>query len=324
MKSILFVILTIAVIAGTIFLDSNSVEANPQADKYTIVIHGGAGTISKSLPDSVKEGYFKSLEAALSAGKKMLKENAAALDVVEAVVKILEDDPHFNAGRGAVYTNAGTHELDASIMDGRDLSNGAVAIVRRIKNPISAARMVMEKTDHVLLAGDGADEFANTIGLEMVENTYFNTPRRYEQWKSSVEKDKKGTVGCVVLDKHGNLAAATSTGGRGNKMVGRVGDSPLINAGTYANNKTCAVSGTGTGELFITYTIAYQISALMEFKGMSLQQAADQIIHKTLKPGDGGIIAVDKDGNYSMTFNSTGMFRGVAASDGKFEVKIWE
>jgi beta-aspartyl-peptidase (threonine type) len=229
-----------------------------------------------------------------------------------------------------VYTSAETHELDASIMNGKDLSTGAVTLIKHVKNPISLARLVMEKTPHVLLGGEGAEEFAKQMassGLEIVPNEYFDTPQRYEELKRVKHRDSvevKGTVGCVALDKFGNLAAATSTGGRTNKMPGRIGDSPLINAGTYANNKTCAVSGTGIGEEFIRHTIAYNVSALMEYKNMSLQEAADEVVFKILKKGDGGVIAVDKEGNYTMTFNTTGMFRGVANSGGVFEVKIWE
>ena len=235
----------------------------------------------------------------------------------------LEDDPKFNAGKGAVYTSEGTHEMDASIMDGSDLSSGAVACVTGIKNPISLARLVKEKTIHVLLVGEGAEKFAKEMNVQFEPEEYFNTQDRFQQWQEML-KDKKGTVGCVVLDKYGNLAAGTSTGGLTNKMPGRVGDSPLINDGTYANNKTCAVSCTGTGELFIKNTVAFNVSALMEYKNYSLQKAADEMIHKRLKPGDGGLIAVDKNGNYVMSFNTEGMFRGVANADGKFEVKIWE
>ena len=213
--------------------------------------------------------------------------------------------------------------MDASIMDGSDLSSGAVACVTGIKNPISLARLVKEKTIHVLLVGEGAEKFAKEMNVKFEPEEYFNTQYRFKQWQEMI-KDKKGTVGCVVLDKFGNLAAGTSTGGLTNKMPGRVGDSPLINDGTYANNKTCAVSCTGTGELFIKNTAAFNVSALMEYKNYSLQKAADEMIHKRLQPGDGGLIAVDKNGNYVMSFNTEGMFRGVANADGKFEVKIWE
>jgi len=297
-------------------------EENRSVSKYTIMLHGGAGNINKNLPEEVKKEYIESLTEALNIGKEILESGGTSLDAVEKVVRYLEDNPYFNAGKGAVFNSNGIHELDASIMNGKDLSSGAVTIVKTVKNPISLARLVMENTPHVLLGGDGADEFAKKMEAEIVPNSYFSTPERLEQFKKL--KEKSGTVGCVALDKYGNLAAATSTGGLSNKMPGRIGDSPLINAGTYANNKTCAVSGTGTGELFIKNTIAFNISALMEYKNYSLKQAADEMIYKRLKPGDGGIIAVDKDGNSAAVYNTIGMFRAAANSDGVFEVKIWE
>jgi len=310
-----------------------SAQPKPEA-KYTIVIHGGAGTISESLPDSVKNEYYKSLSDALKIGKEILANGGTSLDAVEKVLNFLEDDPKFNAGIGSVYTSEGTHEMDASIMDGRDLSCGAVAGVKHIAHPISLARLVMEKTSHVMLVADGAERFADRMGMKLVPSSYFDTPHRYKQWQEQLQKikvddstrreQKKGTVGCVALDQHGNLAAGTSTGGMTNKMPGRVGDSPLINAGTYANNKTCAVSCTGWGEKFIKNTVAFNVSALMEYKGMTLKEAVDEIIFKRLAKDDGGLIAVDKDGNYAMEFNSSGMFRGVANSFGLFEVKIWK
>jgi len=294
-------------------------------NKYTIVIHGGAGTISKSLPDSIKEAYIDAMKHALKIGQDILKNGGTSLDAVEKVINYFETDSKFNAGVGAVYTSMGTHELDAAIMDGRDLSTGAVTVVKHVKHPISLARIIMNKSRHVLFAGQGAEEFALQHGVELVPNDYFDTPHRYQQWKRANNLESvHGTVGCVALDSHGNLAAGTSTGGLTNKAPGRVGDSPLINDGTYANNKTCAVSCTGTGELFIKNTVAFNVSALMEYKGLSLKNAADEMIYKRLKPGDGGLIAVDKDGNYATPFNTTGMFRGVATSSGVFEVKIWQ
>ncbi|RPI71647.1 MAG: isoaspartyl peptidase/L-asparaginase [Ignavibacteriales bacterium] len=324
MKKIILTLTTLIVIIGTFFIDiSGNKEEITAAGKFTIVVHGGAGTISKSIPDSLKEKYLKSLSEALNIGKEILENGGKSIDAVEQVIRYLEDNPLFNAGKGAVYTSEGTHELDASIMDGSNLSTGAVTLITRVKNPISLARLVMEKTPHVLLGGDGAEKFAEQMGMEMVTNEYFDTDDRRNQLNKAQEKIK-GTVGCVALDLHGNLAAATSTGGRTNKMPGRIGDSPLINAGTYANNKTCAVSGTGTGEEFIRHTVAYNVSALMEFKGMTLKQAADEVVFNFLKKNDGGIIAVDKDGNYAMPFSTLGMYRGVANSDGLFEIKIWE
>jgi L-asparaginase / beta-aspartyl-peptidase len=314
-------IIIIVIIIGLMFIDSCNVSQQNNQNKFVIVIHGGAG-YSQAMEDSIKEDYLNSIADALKIGKKILEDGGTSLDAVESVVKFLEDDPKFNAGKGATYTSIGTHELDASIMNGKDLSNGAVTLIKSVKNPISLARLVMEKSPHVLLGGEGAEEFAKQMSVEIVPNNYFDSYDRPEKDKNI--KNKKGTVGCVALDKFGNLAAATSTGGRLNKMPGRIGDSPLINAGTYANNKTCAVSCTGIGELFITHTVAFNISALMEYKGLSLKEAADQMINKTLKPGDGGIIAVDKDGNYVMMFNTKGMCRGVANSEGIFETKIWE
>ncbi|HEY6952979.1 MAG TPA: isoaspartyl peptidase/L-asparaginase [Bacteroidota bacterium] len=296
-------------------------------DKYTIVIHGGAGTISESMPDSIKQEYYDGLKKALQIGKDILANGGTGLDAVEKVLNYFETDPKFNAGIGAVFTSAGTHEMDASIMDGRDLSCGAVAGVQHVPHPISLARLVMEKTPHVLLAYEGAEKFAESMGIKLVPGTYFDTPKRQKEWdnfkKRQAEKEH-GTVGCVVLDRYGNLAAGTSTGGMTGKMPGRIGDSPLIGDGTYANNKTCAVSGTGWGEKFIKNTVAFNVSALMEYKGMTLKEATDEIIYKRLQKDDGGLIAVDRQGNYAMPFNSSGMFRGVATSSGTFEVKIWK
>jgi len=324
MKSVILVLISLLIITATFFIDvSESQTGKSAGGKYTILIHAGAGTINKAIPDSLRKEYVRSLEEALNIGKKILEEGGTSLDAVEKVVRYLEDEPKFNSGKGAVYTAEGTHELDASIMDGKNLSTGAVTLIKHVRNPITLARLVMEKTPHVLLGGEGAEKFAEEMGLEMVPNSYFDTEPRYRDYLNAKEKNK-GTVGCVALDKSGNLAAATSTGGRTNKMVGRIGDSPLINAGTYANNKTCAVSGTGVGEEFIRHTVAYNVSALMEFKGMTLQQAADEIIFKMLGKNEGGIIAVDKEGNYAMPFNTVGMYRGVATSDGIFDIKIWE
>ena len=324
MKKFLFLLLSTCLIFLFQIIPSKSAASN-QKNKYTIVLHGGAGTISKTLPDSIKKGYIKSLEYALKLGKDILAKGGTSLEAVESVVKYFENDEKFNAGKGAVYTSEGTHELDASIMDGRDLSSGAVTVVKHVKNPIVLARAVMEKTPHILFAGEGADKLAEEFNLETVPNSYFDTRKRYEQWQNYKKEHEEahGTVGCVALDEYGNLAAATSTGGLTNKMPGRVGDSPLINEGTYANNKTCAVSCTGTGELFIKNTVAFNVSALMEYKNYSLDQAAAEMINKRLKPDDGGLIAVDKDGNYTTPFNTEGMFRGIANSNGIFDVKIW-
>lgn len=276
-----------------------------------------------NMEESSKQAYLNSLTAALNIGKEILEEGGKSLDAVEQVVRFLEDDSLFNAGRGAVFTSEGKNELDASIMNGKDLSTGAVAGVTIIKNPISLARLVMEKTPHVLFAGSGADELGRKLGAEVVDPSYFFVYERFNELKR-MTRNAKGTVGCVAIDQFGNIAAATSTGGRTGKMPGRVGDSPLINAGTYANNKTCGVSATGVGELFIKNTACYQISALMEFKNYTLQQACDEIIFNILPEISGGIIAVDKNYNYELPFNTSSMMRGVATSDGLFEVKIWE
>jgi len=314
-------------------------QTRPIAQKWSIVIHGGAGVISKDIPDSIKNRYTQSLTKALTIGKEALARGDKGMDVVEKVINFLEDDSLFNAGKGAVYTRAGTHEMDACIMDGKTLHAGAVAGVSTVKNPISLARLVMEKTPHVLLAYDGAEAFAKKMGVAQEPQSYFDTKHRLAQLKRAQEKStlqldhadpgvtfdehKMGTVGCVVLDRYGNLAAGTSTGGLTNKMPGRIGDSPIVGAGTYANNATCALSGTGIGEKFIRHNVTYDISALMQYKGMTLQQAADEVINHKLHPGDGGVIGVSHDGSVTMTFNTQGMFRGVATSKGRFEVKIW-
>ncbi len=303
-----------------------SVYTQSNNNKYVIVIHGGAGYTSPDISDSLKLIYLNSLNNALQLGKEILENGGSSLDAVEQVVRLMEDDTVFNAGKGAVFTEAGTHELDASIMNGFDLSCGAVAGVTKIKNPISLARLVMEKTPHVFFAGSGADMLGEKFDVEMVDNTYFRTDFRYQQWLKSRQKEDKstGTVGCVALDKSGNIAAATSTGGRGDKWIGRVGDSPIIGAGNYANNKTCGVSATGWGELFIRHNVAFNISALMEYKGLSLQDACDEMLFNRLAEGTGGLVAIDKFGNYYMPFNTASMFRGVATSEGVFETAIWK
>jgi beta-aspartyl-peptidase (threonine type) len=305
---------------------------------YAIVIHGGAG--SAKIDPEVATARIRSLTTYLELGVEMLKADKQSLQVVEAVIRQLEDDPLFNAGHGAVYNSQGGHELDASIMDGRDLSCGAVAGVTRVKNPISLARHVMTDTRHVLLAADGADQFARQLGLERVKQSYFHTEHARQRWEkvraAELEKEKEketvgvseelpsylGTVGCVVLDREGSIAAGTSTGGLTNKKYGRVGDSPIISAGTYADNRTCGVSGTGIGEHFIRHAVAYDVSARMMYRKDSLQDAARAVIHETLKPGYGGIIALDRVGNISMEFNTAGMSRAAADSNGRFEVHV--
>jgi L-asparaginase / beta-aspartyl-peptidase len=315
--------------------------------KFMFVIHGGAGAIerSKMTPELEKE-YRAKLTEALGAGYRVLNNNGSGLDAVEAAIRIMEDSPLFNAGKGAVFTNAGTNELDSSIMDGRTLSAGAVAGLKHIKNPISLARMVMEKSPHVMMVGEGAEEFARQQGIEMMPQSYFYTERRWQELqrikaaeqqpkapKKSVqfnnpllaEDGQHGTVGAVALDMAGNLAAGTSTGGMTNKRFGRVGDSPIIGAGTYADNQTCAVSATGDGEFFIRAAVAHDISALVGYKGLAVQAAADAVLDKVKRlGGTGGVIVLDKDGNIATPFNTAGMYRGHIGPDGVAVVEIYK
>ena len=298
-----------------------------QKQEWAIVIHGGAGGMTKEnlTPDLDKE-YRASLQVALTAGKKILSEGGSALDAVEQTIRTMEDNPLFNAGKGAVFTHEGRNELDAAIMDGSNLGAGAVAGVTDIKNPISAARKVMINSPHVMLSGAGASQFAKEQGLEIVPSSYFYTNKRFNELQELLKKEKFGTVGCCALDKNGNLAAGTSTGGMANKRYNRIGDSPIIGAGTYANNSTCAVSGTGHGEYFIRWTVAHDISALMEYKGLNLKEASELVVNDKLVKagGSGGVICVDKSGNISMPFNSSGMFRGFATADGKEGIFIYK
>jgi beta-aspartyl-peptidase (threonine type) len=311
-------------------------------------IHGGAGTILKSEMSAEREkAYRAALTEALMTGYGILKKGGGGLDAVEATIRIMEDSPLFNAGKGAVFTNAGTNELDSSIMDGKTLKAGAVASLKHIKNPISLARMVMEKSKHVMMVGDGAELFAKEQGVELVPASYFYTEDRWkllqrekaaEELKNKAPKDKKqekshaslpqheyGTVGAVALDQDGNLAAGTSTGGTSNKKWGRVGDSPIIGAGTYANNRTCGVSATGDGEYFIRSVVAHDLSALMEYKGLSLKEAADAVIEKVDKlGGKGGLITIDKDGHIAMSFSTAGMYRGHVGTDGQPIIEIYK
>jgi len=291
---------------------------------WAIAIHGGAGSLGSDAPDEVRDGFLKGLETALAAGRDLLAGGASSLDAVEQVIVILEDDARFNAGRGAVFNAAGEHELDASIMDGATLACGGVAGVRTVKNPIRLARAVMERTRHVLLAGPGAEAFADEAGVERVEPDYFDTEDRRRSLERRLEESEKGTVGVVALDRNGNLAAGTSTGGLTAKMDGRVGDSPIIGAGTYADNRRCAVSGTGTGEEYIRHSVAYSIGALMEYRGLSLEAAVDRVIDETLETNVGGVIAMDPQGRIAMRYNTASMLRGAADSSGRFEVLIWE
>ena len=310
--------------------------------QFALAIHGGAGTIVKSSMSPEKENnYKKGLEEALMAGDSILSKGGSSLDAVEASIRDLENNPMFNAGKGAVFTNEGKNEMDASIMEGLSLMAGAVTGVKNIKNPITLARTVMEKSEHVFLAGLGAMEFAEKMNIEFAPDEYFFVQQRYDQLLHAREtgtitmdhteittsaKDKTGTVGCVALDIFGNLAAGTSTGGMTNKKYGRVGDSPIIGAGTYANNNTCAISCTGVGEYFIRSVVAYDISCLMEYKGLSLKEACDIVVHQKLVKigGEGGLIAMDAKGNIELPFNSEGMYRAMKKSNGELFIGIYK
>jgi len=309
--------------------------------KFAIAVHGGAGTILKSsmIPE-LEEGYRGALEEALEAGYKVLAEGGSAMNAVEAAVIKIEDNTHFNAGRGSVFNHDGKHEMDASIMDGDTLLAGAVAGVSNIKNPVVLARNIMEQSEHVLLCGRGAEEFARKLNLEFQPDEYFFTQHRYNQLKTiresnqsmldhidTIPEDKKfGTGGAVALDMNGNLAAATSTGGMTNKRYGRIGDSPIIGAGTYANNKTCAISCTGHGEYFIRSIVAYDISCLMEYKGYNLKEACEFVVQQKLveRSGEGGLIALDVSGNFQLIFNTEGMYRGFRNSEGLKIIGIYK
>ena len=308
-------------------------------NNFSIAIHGGAGTLVKGLMTEELESQYKAaLNFALDAGYALLKNGGSSLDAVETAVNHLENSPLFNAGKGAVFTAEGTHEMDAAIMEGKNRHAGAVSLITGIKNPVSLARDVMEKSNHVFLAGEGAMRFAKSNGYTVEPPSYFYDEVRYKQWQGikdsdnfqldhSVKKDGKfGTVGAVACDVHGNLAAATSTGGMTNKKWGRVGDSPMVGAGNYANNETCAISCTGSGEFFIRGVVAYDVSCLMEYKGMSLTDAASEVIQNRIMKlgGDGGLIAVDAKGNIAMPFNTEGMYRGCYTSEGKKEIGIYK
>jgi len=324
----------LAFFALFIFLFSGFVSAQL---KYTIVVHGGSGNLSRERMSPERElEYTVKLNDALLAGQAILKAGGSAMDAVVAAVMILEDSPLFNAGKGAVFNFEGRNELDASIMDGQSLQAGAVAGITNVKNPITAARKVMENSPHVMLMGRGAEQFAFEQGLEIVDPSYFFDQQRWEQYREFLRGNtqlrghtdpelKMGTVGAVALDQHGNLAAATSTGGMTGKRFGRIGDSPIIGSGNYANNESCAVSATGHGEYFIRNVVAYDISAQMLYQGKTIEEAANNNVMEKLKEqgGNGGIIAVDKDGNVAMPFNTTAMFRGYLKSTGEKEVKIF-
>jgi L-asparaginase / beta-aspartyl-peptidase len=326
----------------------------PPVHHWAIVVHGGAGVIERAtMKPETETAYRAAITKATEAGAAVLDKGGSALDAIEATIQILEDDPLFNAGRGAVFTAEGKNELDAAIMDGSNLKAGAVAGVTRTRHPISLARAVMEKSPHVMLIGAGADSFAASVGLEEVDPSFFFTERRWQSLVQQLKKEgrpipprptnappppampvaaidapgahKYGTVGVVALDKQGNIAAGTSTGGTQAKQWGRVGDSPIIGAGTYASNQSCAVSATGTGEYFIRLGVAREVCNLVYFKGMPLQQAADQVIHKELEAihGDGGLIAITPDGQLAWSFNTPGMYRARLSEGGKLQIGIY-
>ena len=326
----------------------------PASHRWAIVLHGGAGVIERATMDPKTEAAYRaSLKQATEAAAQVLEKGGSAVDAVEAAISLLEDDPLFNAGRGAVFTADGKNELDSAIMDGATLKAGAVAGITRTRHPISLARAVMEKSPHVMLIGSGADAFAAQAGLEEVDPSYFFTERRWQSLLKQLQKEgrpipprpvgappppaipvaeieppdahKFGTVGVVALDKHGNIAAGTSTGGTQAKRWGRVGDSPIIGAGTYASNQSCAVSATGTGEYFIRLTVAREVCALVQYKGLRLQQAADEVIHKQLEAlhGDGGLIAITPDGQLAWSFNTPGMYRARLIEGGKLQIGVY-
>ena len=346
---VLFLIVPVAAQKGS-YSEVKQLQS-PQNPRLGFMIHGGAGVIRRGDLSAEKEKQYRDkLEEALFAGYKALQAGKTSLDAVEIAIKILEDSPLFNAGKGAVFTADGKNELDAAIMDGSNLKAGAVAGLHHVKNPISLARGVMEKSPHVMMIGDGAETFAKQIGIELVPAKYFWTQERWDQLQQIIKREKEkekqkkqnptsqnnkfevekaekyGTVGAVALDSTGNLAAGTSTGGMTYKKFGRVGDVPIIGAGTFANNATCAVSATGWGEFFIRLGVARDISAMMEYRAMPIQASADQVIKTKLQNmgGDGGIIAMDKFGNMAISFNSEGMYRGYINSEGKAVIEIYK
>jgi len=357
MRTALEICIMAAMCAGAVVPMAAQQPGTQPAGHWTIVVHGGAGTIERSkLTPGGDAAYRASLTQATEAGAKVLDRGGSALDAVEAAIQVLEDDPLFNAGRGAVFTSEGKNELDASIMDGSNLKAGAVAGVTRTRHPISLARAVMEKSPYVMMIGAGADTFAGRVGLEQVDPSFFFTESRWQSLVKQLQKEGRplpprpagvpppgaavpvaqmeeladthlyGTVGVVALDRKGNIAAGTSTGGLQAKAPGRVGDSPIIGAGTYASNASCAVSATGSGEYFIRLGVAREVCNLVTFKGMGLQQAADQVIHKELEAlhGDGGVIAITPDGQTAVSFNTPGMFRALLNEGGKLQIGLYK
>ena len=318
-----------------------STERDTIKKDWALVIHGGAGAISEDRPDSVKKAYKADLDEALSVGEEILKNGGSSLDAVESVINYLEDNPRFNAGKGAVFTHDGGHELDAAIMLGNTREAGTITGVRTVKNPISLARDVMENSKHVMFAADGAETYADEMDVERVNQDYFYTEKRYKAWKRSLQdeaqssaqepgpksenyvEDKFGTVGAVAVDQDGQIVAGTSTGGMTNKMYGRVGDVPIVGAGTYASDEV-AVSMTGWGEKIMRAVSGHTISAYMKYQPATLEEAGNYLLQDVLEPGEAGMIAVDKYGNTYMDMNTTGMFRGLSDSEGNREVAIWD
>ncbi|MFC4689101.1 isoaspartyl peptidase/L-asparaginase family protein [Dokdonia genika] len=329
--------------------DKINASSIPADQKFGLVIHGGAGTIlKKNMTDSLERAYRAKLDEATRAGHKVLSDGGTSMEAVTAAINIMEDSPLFNAGKGAVFTHDGTNELDASVMDGNTLNAGAISGVTTVKNPIDLAVAVMNKSEHVMLSAKGAEQFAAEQGLEIVDPSYFYTERRYKSLQKIIDKEKTqldhdldnkvtfmdpfikdskyGTVGCAALDKYGNLAAGTSTGGMTNKRYNRIGDAPIIGAGTYANNASCAVSSTGWGEFFMRGMVAHDIAAIMEYKEVTLQEAAEEVIQKKLTElgGTGGIVSIDRDGNVAMEFNTAGMYRAHMNAAGEIDIKIYK
>ena len=345
MKKYIYLIFALLVVSSC-KEESKEVPENIQNEsekvEFSIIIHGGAGSIRRDNMSEEKETeYRQKLEEAIRVGYSILENGGTSLDAVQNTINILEDSPLFNAGKGAVFTHEGVNEHDASIMEGKTLNAGASAGTKTVKNPINLARAVMDNSPHVMLSREGAETFAAEQGLEIVEPSYFSTEKKLKSLKrvkasennkvasfydADLQDSKFGTVGCAALDKHGNLAAGTSTGGMTNKRWGRIGDSPIIGAGTYANNNTCAVSSTGWGEFFIRGMVAHDISALMEYKGLTLKEAAHLVIQKKLPElgGDGGIVAIDKNGNMVMEFNTQGMFRATMNDKGELYIGMFK
>lgn len=319
------------IIGGSLVQLSPALLAQDPPGKFALALHGGAGTEPDKMTAAERSAMEASLGKALDIGLEILKKKGTSLDAVEQVIRYLEDDAQFNAGKGACFNHVGKHELDASIMDGKNKACGAVAVVRTVKNPIALARLVMSKTRHVLLIGDGAEVFADEMKVERVANEWFSTDLQRQKWERAKEREKQkqsdiekkmGTVGCVALDQSGNLAAGTSTGGITNKRWGRIGDSPIIGAGNYADNETVAISCTGTGEEFIRHSIAHEVSARVGYKGEKLTTAVDHVLRKILKPDDGGLIAVSKAGEVVMDFTTNGMARAAVDAAGVRTIKL--